>query len=213
MRSAPCDNAAMKRIAILGIVLVLALGAGLLAAHFSRSLTQAPEIGGVVFDPPRSVPEFQLVRADGEAFTRNDLAGQWNLLFFGYTHCPDVCPTTLSMLDRVSRELGAAAPEVDFITLDPMRDTPDALHEYLDAFNPRFVGITGAQSAIDAFAQGMGIAYEYSPGKQAGSYEVTHSAALLLVDPQGHVAALFTPPFHARHLIRDLRAVQNYHGA
>lgn len=213
MHSAPCDNIAMKRIAILGIVLVLALGAGLFAAHLSRSLTQPPEIDGMVFDPPRSVPEFQLVRGSGEAFTRQDLAGRWNLLFFGYTHCPDICPTTLSMLDRVVRTLGDAAPRVDFISLDPMRDTPDVVHAYVTAFNPKFIGITGAQSAIDAFAQGMGIAYEYSPGAESGSYKVTHSAALLLVDPAGHVAALFTPPFHARDLIHDLRAVQHYSGA
>lgn len=213
MRSGPCDNVAMKRIALLGIVLAVALAAGLLAAHLSRQLTQPPEIGGVVFDPPRAVPEFQLVRDNGEAFTREDLSGRWNLVFFGYTHCPDICPTTLSMLDQLSRRLGDAAPEIDFVSLDPMRDTPDVLKAYLRAFNPHFVGITGAQSAIDAFAQGMGIAYEYSPGPSADSYQLTHSAALLLIDPHGHVAALFSPPFRARDLIRDLRAVENYSGA
>lgn len=203
----------LPRPVLLAVVAVLALTAGLLTAHGWRQIQSPPAISGTLLPAPRPIPEFSLLTAAGQPFTNADLQGHWSVFFFGFTHCPDVCPMTLATLNQTARLLAADTPRFVFVTVDPMRDTPDVLGPYVHYFNPAFTGVTGNQAAIAALTQALGIAYTYTPGATPDEYTVDHSAALLLFNPRGELAAVFTPPHKAETLARDLRALQAFYGS
>ncbi len=202
-----------SRPVLLAVVAVLALAAGVLVAHGWRQLETPPAISGTLLPEPRPIPEFSLLTAAGKPFTKADLQGRLSVFFFGFTHCPDVCPMTLATLNRTARQLGENSPQFVFVTVDPMRDTPEVLGPYVHYFNPDFIGVTGSQPAIAALTQALGIAYTYTPGDSPDNYTVDHSAALLLFNPRGELAAIFTPPYKAETLARDLRALQAFYGS
>ncbi len=152
----------------------------------------------------RAVNEFSLVDTSGRPFTRADLAGGPTLVFFGFTHCPDVCPTTLLKLAQVKKSAAVPGLRVLFVSVDPARDTPPVLGLYLHAFDPSFLGVTGDPQAIAALAANFGVAFNRVelPG---GDYTMDHSAVVFLLDAGAHIAAIFTPPLEAPALSADLR--------
>jgi protein SCO1/2 len=158
---------------------------------------------------PRSVADFALSDIYGRAFTRADLAGAPTLVFFGFTHCPDVCPTTLLKLARVQKEVADARLRVLFVSIDPQRDTPQAVGLYVHAFDPAFAGLTGEPAAIAAVAQQFGVAVSRVdlPG---GDYTMDHSAVVFLLDDGARIAAIFTPPFEVAAMAADLKAALPY---
>jgi protein SCO1 len=164
-----------------------------------------PLEAGTPFPEPRVLPEFSLVNQDARPFTRDSLAGQWSLVFAGFTHCPDVCPTTLVTLAAIDKQLHAAGRDlrVVFLSLDPERDAPAALAPYLDFYSPRFTGATGASAEIDKLMAGLGLSYIKVP-QEAGRYTIDHSAALILVDPAARAVAYFKPPLRADRIAADL---------
>lgn len=198
--------------------IILVLIAGLIAATLGLLLGQRlassepPEISGLLYPEPRPVPQFELVDGSGERFTREDLRGHWSWLFFGFTHCPDVCPTTLTTLDRALQAIpeGKPQPEVLFVSVDPQRDTADKIGAYVEYFNPDFRGVTGSQTQIEALTRALGIAYSYTPIEGSDNYTVDHTAAILLTDPDGRVVAVFTTPHKAQPLARDFLAIHDY---
>ncbi len=133
------------------------------------------------------------------------LKHRWSLLFFGFTHCPDVCPTTLGMLAQTEKALAnlpdERRPQIVLISVDPQRDTPQQLASYVKFFSPSFTGVTGTQDAIDDFARALGVPVAISPTDN-GDYTVDHSAAIFLVDPDGAMRALFSTP-HSPAIIAD----------
>ena len=139
--------------------------------------------------------EFALVDQTGRAVTERDFAGRWQLVFFGFTYCPDVCPTTLATVTAVLEELGADADKLAplFITVDPERDTPKVMADYVAAFDPRIVGLTGSPEQVKQAAKSFRVYYAKAeqPGG-SGDYTMDHSAFVCLVDPQGHYAAHFS---------------------
>ena len=164
---------------------------------------------------------------------RFDLAqarGKWSLLFFGYTHCPDVCPTELFMLAEMMRGIeadpadGNEAPQVVFVSVDPQRDELSRLQNYAAFYHASFVGVTGEQATVDRLCKSMGVFYErvyYQDGKPLepqprapvpaelrDSYLINHSASIFLVNPAGRLHAIFTPPHDPRTMMRDLAAIQ-----
>ncbi len=182
--------------------------ASLLLAVLLLSVTGA-ESQDSAAPPPRILPEpkapdtFQLLDHDGKPFDRERLKGKWSLICFGYTHCPDICPTALAILQAVFRKL-EKRPEISrdlqgvFISVDPKHDTPELLKEYVTYFNPAFLGVTGDARELKALSGQMGarysIAYSWeSTGEM--DYLVDHSAALYLVDPQARLYAAFKPPY------------------
>lgn len=204
---------AMKLKTLLPFILVgtAALAGGLYVGQ--RLLGDTPPvIDGVLYPAPRALPEFRLVNGAGETVTRESLAGEWHWLFFGFTHCPDVCPTTLATLDRAADALGPRAPGGVFVSVDPERDTPQKVGEYAAFFNPDFIGLTGGAGQIAALAQAAGIAYTYVPIEGTNRYTVDHTAAVLLLDPRARIVAVFTPPHRAEALARDFIAVRDYLG-
>lgn len=167
-------------------------------------------VAGTKLQSPRALPEVRLVRGDESSFTRADFEGEWQLVFFGFTHCPDVCPNTLFLLDRVVEQLenaGLAAPGVVFVSVDPERDTPAQVKQYVEYFNDDFVGVTAhgndnGMESLQRLTQAMSVAYEFRP--DGNSYEVIHSSAVLLVNPRAEMHAIFTPPLNAADIATDL---------
>jgi protein SCO1/2 len=201
--------AAPKSIAT-GLILAFAAALGVVAAlQFSGSRPASLE-GGTLLPQPRALPDFSMVDQRGQAFTRRKLEGSWSLVFPGFTYCPDVCPTTLALLKQVQLKLadaGAAPPRVVFLSVDPGRDTPARLQTYVAQFDPQFVAITAPEPQLAEITRSLGIAYAKVPGTTPESYQMDHTAALVVLDPQARIAAYLTPPFAVDTLVADLRRV------
>ena len=157
----------------------------------------AMQINGLyVFDTPRDPGAFTLIDHKGESFTKEALKGQWTLLFFGFTHCPDICPTTLSFLAKLKQELAtteAADTQVVMVTVDPARDTPEVLAAYIPYFDPEFTGVTGDFIKILSFARSFNAPFRKVTAAD-GTYELDHSANVVLVNPRGDYHGFFKAP-------------------
>lgn len=150
--------------------------------------------------------EFNLTDDTGKLVDASHFAGKINLLYFGYTHCPDVCPLTLTHLHVVLQRLGAQADRVHvlFISVDPARDTPALLHQYVNAFDPRVTGLTGTPAQIAAIAKRSRAAFNRDSAKPDGSYDVSHSSGIYVFDPSGHARLLATSADSIDEIVHDL---------
>lgn len=175
-----------------------------------QSLSRGPAPAGnlpntEVASEPRELPSFRLRGPAGE-FGNAQLLGRWSFLFLGYTQCPDVCPTALSMLKEVRAAVGAdPAFDVVFVSVDPRRDRPELLHQYLSAFDPGFIGITGEDAALATLVKGLGATYARHDNPGGPHYTVDHTATIFLIDTRGRVVGEFLPPQTASVLIAGLR--------
>ncbi|WP_092389983.1 SCO family protein [Halopseudomonas salegens] len=170
---------------------------------------QLSRAGIFLFEQPRSIPEVSLRSAAATAWGRDDLVGQWDLLFFGYTFCPDICPTTMAEL----RQLVSALPEerreqlqVTMVSVDPNRDTPEQMSSYLSFFDAGFKGATGDPEELARLAQALSVAY-IEPDTSEENYLVDHSGQVILVDPQGQYAGFIRPPLKPQELAHWLPRV------
>ncbi len=148
----------------------------------------SPSYRGSALEPPIPVPDFQLQDEHGQPFRLSDQRGRVVLLFFGYTSCPDVCPTTLATWRQVHEALGADAEDVRFlfVTVDPERDTTERLGTHVDAFHPDFVGLTGSQEELEAVYAIFDVFYEVDASSQSAlGYLVSHTATTFVIDPEG----------------------------
>ena len=170
---------------------------------------EPPSIAGFVYPEPRALSPFKLATTDGKSFDLESLKGKWTFVYFGYTYCPDVCPTTLAELARAKKlldETGARAQYV-FVSVDPQRDTPKRLAQYAAFFDPGFVGATGSDEALTGLARQVGVAYSFPDGKKGASYAVDHSSIVALFDPDARLHAVFTPPQEAEGMADGLRKI------
>ncbi|HAZ61797.1 MAG TPA: hypothetical protein DCY89_09525 [Gammaproteobacteria bacterium] len=193
---------------------VIALIFGVAIALAWRGGDRVPVEAGVLWPPAPGVPDFSLLDHTGTAFGRSRLLGSWHLVFFGYTHCPDVCPMTLGVMRELAARLERAPAAVPlgflFVSVDPARDTPEVLRDYLAWFSPRFIGLTGPEANIAGLAQALGIAWVPPRQQPDGEYLVDHSAAVLLLDPEGRLVGLYQPPFSADVLETSLRSATRF---
>jgi protein SCO1/2 len=186
---------------------VLALMTGYWVSDYL--LGKRPALSGVhgtVFGNPRDIEPFTLVDHTGKNFDNRSLQDRWSFIFFGYTHCPDVCPTTLSVLNSVARKLGDSTDKVQFvfISIDPGRDTPEKLGQFVSYFNGKFIGATGSDEAISALTRQLGVIYaRVTNNSGTDNYLMDHSASVLLFDPAGRFHAVFTPPINAADIADD----------
>jgi len=196
----------MRPTPIVAVIAAAALGAAF--AWWSAARQAVTLSTGTTLETRREISAFRLTDQHGRGFTPAALHGRWSLLFAGFTHCPDACPTTLALLATLDARLRADgnAVQVVFLSVDPERDTTERLAAYVDHFNPRFVAVTGAKAQVDSLCRDLGIGYVQNPGA-GGDYTVDHSAALVLIDPQARVAGYFRPPHDADALARDLAAL------
>jgi len=159
-----------------------------------------------VLPAPDPLPEFSLVDQDGEAVDRELFVGQWDLVFFGFTHCPDVCPITMKVLADARRQLAEEGhrplPRIVFVSVDPGRDTPKLLREYVRYFGPDVVGLTGSLDELRRLTGPLGVYFEKSGS--GDDYSVDHSAFVLVVNPAGEFGALFSSPHEADNFVHDL---------
>ncbi len=164
----------------LGVLMGALLAAGWL---FSRPY----ELRGSVLEPAPPAPDFQLSRSDGSVFHLAEENGKVNLIFFGYTNCPDVCPATLGEMKTVYDRLGgdAAGVNVVFVTVDPQRDTAQRLAAYTAAFDPNFIGLSGTEEALSKIWAAYGVFREVTAGDTALGYLISHTARVYVVDRRG----------------------------
>ncbi|SFJ27741.1 SCO family protein [Albimonas pacifica] len=190
-------------------VAVAALGAGGLAVTVSR----APEVA--TSGASSVAAEFELTGHDGVVRTEEDFRGKWTLVFFGFTNCPDICPTTLAEIAQVMDDLGPQAGAVQplFISVDSDRDTPMELAEYVPQFHPSILGLAGTPEQIEAAAASFKIFYERVPEEAApDGYTMGHASQVFLFDPDGGFVRLYGNGTPAPEITADLRARIDAHG-
>lgn len=185
-------------------VLVVFLLAGIAIFQY----TLPPIFHGSVIDPPKAMPGFTLQSASGPV-SLADFRGRIVVLYFGYTGCPDVCPTTLAILRQALNDLGAKASDVQvlFVSVDWKRDTPEKMASYLSAFRPDFIGLSGSQEQIDVVTRDFGIFYQLHEPDASGYYSVDHTATLQVLDRQGRLVITWPYGMTAAEILDDLKGL------
>lgn len=193
---------------LVAIVSLIALAIGAWLAYGITTQPSTP-VSATVLPAPVELPPFELVDQAGERFTRADFEGHWNLVFFGFTHCPDVCPTTLGEVKLALQQLGSDAQRVQvlFVTLDPERDTQAVLAHYVTAFDPKFVGLYGDLPATQRAAKEFKVYFEKRAGSTQGEYSVDHSAQSYVIDTQGRLRLFVRHERIGEDLASDLRVL------
>lgn len=186
----------------------------------SQQLFNAPaaipkNLEATLLDKSKPLTPFNLLDHNNKPFNIARLKNNWSFLFFGYTHCPDVCPLALQIMRKVWQ-----APELEiskdsnvkmiFVSVDPDRDTPAILKSYTEYYNPEFLGVTGNPDELDKLTGQIGILYGFDEPNSNGDYNVSHSGQIILIDPQGNMRAVFSPPLNPASLIKDFVAIKKY---
>jgi protein SCO1 len=181
----------------LGVILLFTLGG---------CRKQPYSFHGESVDPPAQAADSTLTGPGGKTLSLSDFRGKLVVLYFGYTSCPDVCPTTMAALAQAMRELGAKAGgvQVIMVTVDPVRDTTDRLNSYVTAFDPRFVGLSGTPDQIAGTAKAFGIVYEKHAGSSAANYLVDHTATATVLDEDGRIRLIWPYGTSPEDLAADL---------
>ncbi|NAW87611.1 SCO family protein [Photobacterium halotolerans] len=196
-----------KRVFLL-LSLSIALGATLAIVALELNAQQAKTQQAIEWlDNPRSLASFSLESAAGE-FTNQSLMGHWTIVLFGFLHCPDICPTSLAQLSRLSAALTENSGKHDvtfvFVSIDPGRDSVAELSQYLQYFDTSILGVTGNEVQLKRFANSLGVRFEVSANKE--DYSVAHSIKFSIIDPAGLFRGRFSPEFDTSGLARDLIA-------
>ena len=200
------------------LVLCAALAAGL-GLYLAQRHFGPPRAGAVAsampadlravraFPAPRDIDAWSLTRSDGQAIGPADVRGRWTVVFLGFTHCPDVCPTTLAEMANAQKAWQALPepkrPRLLFVSVDPERDTPKITGDYARHFHPDTWAATAEPATLAAFAQAMGLVYMKVP-MEGGDYTMDHSATMVVLDPQGRQAGLIGPPLAWKDIAADL---------
>ena len=174
------------------------------------SLAETRANGLFLFDTPRDVGDFSLTDHRGQSFARGDLKDRWTLIFFGFTHCPDICPTTMAELAELKSQLAdteASDARVVMVSVDPARDTPDRLAQYVPYFHPDFIGVTGEFADILSVAQRLNAPFR-KVSEPDGGYQMEHSANVMLMNPRGDYHGFFRAPLDIPKMRVTLRSTQ-----
>ncbi len=196
----------------IAIVLGSALAAGIFVA---ATLSKPAELRSAFAVPsPQALPDFTLYDQHGNTVTADSFRGQWDMLFFGFTHCPDVCPTTLQILANAKRELENAevesVPRIVLVSVDPERDTQALMGRYVDYFGAGNLGVRGDPDELAKLTTALGIYFEKIPTDD-DNYNVNHTAAVLIVNPDGEFSALFSAPHEAANFVHDMPILMGGH--
>jgi len=202
------------------VVLAAMLGGVWLAATYRENGSRAillPDRVMTLFPDPKPLTAFAFTDHENRVFDLSRLKGKWSFLFFGYTHCPDICPTTLAILARaheniVKSTVGAKDVQFVFISVDPNRDTAGNLKQYVSFFDTTFLGVTGDDAQLGKLAGQLGAAYEVAITPGLDNYPVYHSAAVFLVDPRARYHAVFAPPLDAESISKRFKVLRELEG-
>ena len=191
---------------IAALVLATAVAAGLSLALRDAGKTPVP-LSATVLPAGNELPEFALLDQNGSPAGRGAFEGQWDLVFFGFTNCPDICPATMTVLGQAKRALEARGqeplPRVVLVSVDPERDSPEAMARYVAYFGEDNLGLTGDLDEIRKLTDALGIFFQKA-GTESAAYGVDHSTVVLLIDPGGRLKALFSAPHDVDTLVHDL---------
>ena len=172
-----------------------------------------PETNATLLRTARPIEDVRLQDTLGNEFRIQQLQGRWSLVFFGFTHCPDVCPTTLAILGQVARGLSdlpeAQQPQLVFVTVDPERDVPAVIKGYVEHFDKNMIGLTGELAQIEALAAQLGVAFQKVPLDQGG-YSMDHSAAILMLNPGAELNAIISAPHTVEGISGDYRKIVEF---
>lgn len=198
-------------------VAILALIVGFSVAWVARQSQPVKLESAVWFgEQARALPDFELVDQNDKKLSAADLKGKWHLLFFGYTHCPDICPASLQTLAQAVRQIDdndvVNSLRIVFVSVDPDRDSPDILKSYVEYFDPTFIGATGSDDNLRRLTESLGIAYFIDKtDPQQVDYEVGHSSGFVLINPQVEFSGLFSAPHDSQKIANDLiKIIERY---
>ena len=189
------------------LVLIL-ISCGLIGFQLSAKINSTGTLANIQkVSPPLALPNFYLRDQHGQAFDLNSLKGQWSILFFGFTQCPDICPATLQQLAMLNntmsqQTIAGVTPQTVFVSVDPKRDS-EHLAEYVEYFAKDFIGISGDMSEVVKLEQGIGAWHQYQTASD-GNYQVAHSGELFLINPKGELQARLQPPLDIKAITQQL---------
>lgn len=192
---------------------VAAIAAGLALGLYTAKQQQSgqQQISGFVFPKPEPLSDIKLIGQDKLDLTTDSFKGHWTFVYVGYTFCPDACPITLTTMNQTYELLGdtvdSAPARMMLVSVDPQRDTPERLEEYVKYFNPSFIGATGTDDNLRHFANQTRSLYSLPEDRSDGEYLVDHSSSIILINPDAAVHAIFTPPQAADAMAADFDAI------
>jgi len=198
------------------VVLAAMLGGVWLAATYRENGSRAillPDRVMTLFPDPKPLTAFALTDHENRVFDLSRIKGKWSFLFFGFTHCPDICPTTLAVLARArdniaKNTVGAEDIQFTFISVDPNRDTAGKLRQYVGYFDTSFLGVTGDNAQLGNLAGQLGAEYQVAITPGMENYPVYHTTAVFLLDPRARYHAVFTPPHDAEAISKRFKVVR-----
>lgn len=199
-----------RKLLLVGVMSFLLVG--IVAAGVYLFSKPATLRGTAYTEPYPPAPDFELTRSGGESFRLSEARGDIVMLFFGYTSCPDICPTTMAELKTALDRLGEEKAEnvkVVFVTVDPERDTPERVQEYVDHFDQEFVGLSGSEQELAQVWNGYGVFRQKVEGTSAAGYLVDHTARVTVIDQDGNLRVSY--PFDApvENIVHDLKILLN----
>ena len=208
----------MNRGIFLTVATCLGFMALILALFLSRfytprelTLDEYKTLGAYFIDPPRQLAEFQLIDDSGDIFLPDQFKDKWNILFFGFTYCPDICPLTMKQMSDVKQSLGENSEKIRFflVSVDPDRDKPENLRIYLDNFDTEFKGLTGEIDQIYRFSTQVNAPFFPVVNSKEANYTVDHSGSLVLIGPEGQYAGFFRAPHDTQKISKALASLLN----
>lgn len=202
-----------KTVAALLIIIVILLGLFINRVLQPRVLSPKEMVnsGAIMFQMPREISDFELLDKKGNVFHKDYLKDHWTFVFFGFTYCPDICPTTLALFNKLHGDLAETrfAEDTKFllVSVDPARDTPEKIEQYVDYFNPEFQAITGDFVTIKKLANQLNVAFrKVVTNAETGDYTIDHGGNIALIDPDGHYHGFYKPPLDAERMFLTYRS-------
>ena len=211
------DRQSGIRNTVVGILIFITVVMVLFINRLSQERILSPKEmvanGAVMFSVPREISPLNLIDQNQQPFTESRFIGKWTLVFFGFTHCPDICPTTLALFNQVSERLVETPYAVDtqflLVSLDPTRDTPEKMKPYVEYFNADFIGVTGDFLSIHRFAKQLNVAFQkVVTDADAGEYTVDHGGNVALINPQGYYHGFYKPPLDLDRMTLTYKSVR-----
>ena len=214
------SNENTKKISNIALLITIAALSLVIGIAVSQFMFKAPaavpkNLEATLLDKSKPLTAFNLIDHDSKAFNLDSLKNNWSFLFFGYTHCPDVCPLAMQVMRKVWKDkklevISKTNLKMIFVSVDPDRDTPAILKSYAQYYNPAFIGVTGKANEIDNLTQQIGILYGFDEPNKNGDYNVAHSGQIILIDPKGNMRAVFSPPLNPASIAKDFIAIQKF---
>ncbi len=209
------SNQNSKILPILVAIISIAIGVWASQTAFKKPAAIPQNLQATLLDIAKPLTAFSLIDHNNKTFNLQSLKGKWSFLFFGYTHCPDVCPLALQVMRSVWKQPQlksaiASNLKMIFVSVDPDRDKPELLKSYVQYYNPAFIGVTGNPDEIDKLTNQLGILYGFDEPNENGDYNVSHSGQIILIDPQGNMRAVFSSPLTPQSIAKDFIEIQKY---